>query len=130
MRTSTPSRDARYGVSTRSQPPTSAPHARASCAYADRPAPPIPTNQSLLPASGCKPDQLLRDLVRRVRPGGTAHCLSHALEPRRILEQLPDEPGHCLERRVAHDDGAARMREVLRVLRLVVARRARVRDED
>ena len=73
----------RYGVSTRSQPPTSAPHARASCAYADSPAPPIPTNQIRRPSSGRKRDQLLGDLVRRVRPRRPQHRLAHLRKARR-----------------------------------------------
>ena len=84
-------------MSTRSHPPTSAPQARARKAYDDNPAPPIPTNHSRLPASGRKRDQLLRDLLRRVRPGQPEHRLSHRREPRRVGEQLLHERRHAVE---------------------------------
>src|SRR5581483_5058727 len=116
----------RYGVSTLSQPPTSAPHARASCAYAERPAPPIPTNQSFLPASGCKLEQLLRDRVGRVRLRARQHFLAHVREPRGIREQRAHDVRHARELLLAHDLDAAA--EPLCVLVLVVARRVRVWD--
>src|SRR5206468_5981151 len=95
--TSTPSRWARYGVETRSQPPTSAPQARASCAYAESPAPPIPTNQMRRPASGRKRDQLLGDLSGSLRPGRPEHRGTHPFEAPRIVEQRAHQVGHVLE---------------------------------
>src|SRR5690242_3576703 len=86
--TSIPSRCARYGVSTRSQPATSAPHACASSAYALMPAPPMPAIQRRLPASGCELDELIGNPLGRVRLRGDAHRAAHPLEPRRICEQL------------------------------------------
>ena len=83
-----PSSRLRYSVSTRSHPPTSAPQARARNAYDESPAPPMPTNQRRLPASGRKRDQLLRDLVGRLRSRHRAHGRAHRLEPRRVGEQL------------------------------------------
>src|SRR2546421_600235 len=67
-----PSRCARYGVETRSQPATSAPHACARSAYALIPAPPIPASQRRLPVGGCDlPDGASRarddDVGRRKR---------------------------------------------------------------
>ena len=58
------------------------------------------------------------------------HRLPHPREPLRVAEQLLDEGGDAVELRLGHDDGAAAALEVARVLRLVVAGRVRVRDED
>src|SRR5262249_37370979 len=76
--TSTPSRSGRYGGETRSQPPPSAPHAEAIAAYAESPAPPMPTNQIRRPSSGRgKLDQLLGDPRRRMRFGERLHLQTH-----------------------------------------------------
>ena len=94
------------------------------------PAPPIPTNQSRRPSSGSrKGDQLLGDLVGRVRARGAKHCLSHPRQPRGVGEQLADEARHALQLRLRDDDGAAAPLEVARVLRLVIGGRVRIRDE-
>src|SRR3954452_22410902 len=119
----------RYGVSTRSHPPTSAPQARASCAYAERPAPPMPTNQIRLPSSGREGNELLSNLVRRVRTGDGQHRRAHPAQPRLVVEQRAHEVGNVVEIELAHHDRSARAHEVLGVLRLVVARREGVRDE-
>src|SRR5581483_5352797 len=123
---------ARYGVSFRSQPPTSAPHASASSPYADSPAPPMPTSQIRRPASGLsarKRDQLLGDLVRRVRLRGPQHRLPHRREPRVVREQLSDHPRDACDLGFSDDDRPARRLEVARVLRLVVGGHVRRRDE-
>ena len=73
-----------------SLPPRHPTRGRAN-AYADSPAPPIPTNQICLPSSGGKRDQLLGDLVRGVRPRHRQHRLPHAREPLWVAEQLGDE---------------------------------------
>src|SRR3954454_23193364 len=79
--TSSCSRNAsRYAVSTRSQPPPSAPHADAIAAYAERPAPPIPTNQRRRPSSGGKLDQLFRDDARGIGLRERAHAIGHPRE--------------------------------------------------
>ena len=79
--TSIPSSCSRYGVRTRSQPRTSAPHARASKAYALMPAPPIPAIQNLRPSRG-EGNELLGDLVRGIRPGELRHRGRHLRKPR------------------------------------------------
>src|SRR4051794_31676864 len=119
----------RYGVSTRSQPPTSAPQARASCAYADRPAPPMPTNQMRRPSSGREGNEILRDFLRRIRTGDCEHRLAHPAQPRLVVAQGPHEVGDVVEIELSDHDRSARAHEVLGVLRLVVPRRERVRDE-
>src|SRR2546425_425988 len=98
---------ARYGVSFRSQPPTSAPHARASSPYAESPAPPIPTSQIRRLSRGSKRDQLLRDLVRRVRPRGTAHRLAHLHEASVVCKQRPHSVRHPRQLALRHDQRAA-----------------------
>src|SRR5918994_1071845 len=94
--TGTPASRRRYGVSTRSQPPTSAPQARARKAYDESPAPPMPTNQIRLSDSGCKRDQLLRDLVGCARTRHRAHRRAHRFEPGSIVQELGDETGHAV----------------------------------
>src|SRR5205085_9599929 len=94
----------RYGVATRSQPPTSAPHACASCAYADSPAPPIPTNQMRRPSSTGERDQLVGDLLRRTRARRAQHRIAHPPQARRVPEQRAHELGHVLEVELAHQD--------------------------
>src|SRR5581483_9380296 len=64
-------------------------------------------------------DQLLRDGLRGFRPRGAKHRLAHLREPRLVVEV-----------ELAHHDRAARAHEVLRVRRLVVARRERIGDEN
>ena len=115
----------RPGPSRRPRPPRRARAARRP----ERPAPPIPTNQSRRPLSSAagKRDQPLGDLLGRVRLGDAEHRLPHP------LEAAPD-------RRAASERGPGRRRgrgrgpssrrppdEVLGVLRLVVGGRERVR---
>src|ERR1700756_759735 len=110
-----PCRCARYGVSARSQPATSAPHACASSAYALMPAPPTPAIQMRLPASGCEGDELIRDPLGGVGLGGGEHRRAHLLEARRRREQMLDERRHVRARiAVEHDDRTARALEVER----------------
>src|SRR5829696_3279254 len=123
-----PSSRRRYGVSTRSQPPTSAPQARARKAYDERPAPPMPTNQSRLPSS--KRDQLLRDFLSRLGPGHRPHRRAHRVEPGLVGEQLVHEQRHAIELGLRHHDRAAAALEVARVQGLVVGGRMGIRDED
>src|SRR5215831_6502826 len=120
----------RYEVSTRSQPPTSAPQAAAIAAYADRPAPPMPTNQSRRPSSGRKLDQLFRDHARCIRFRERTHPLRHALEPVGLTEQRARKIGHAAELGLGHADRTAAALEVLRVQALVIGRRERIRNED
>jgi hypothetical protein len=96
----------RYGVLTRSQPATSAPQARVTTASALIPAPPIPANQSFLPASGRKRDQLLRDHVGRVRTRGRSHGLGHPGEPGVVREQPLDDPRNAGKLGLLDDDRA------------------------
>src|SRR5207244_8222018 len=111
----------------RSDPPPPAPPSRATSASALMPAPPIPTNQKRLPSS--KRDQLLGDLVRRIRPRDPEHGLAHLREPARVAEQRTDDLRHLPELGVRDEDRTARRLEVLRVFRLVVARAERVGHE-
>src|SRR5213593_132240 len=104
MVTSIPARWARYGVATRSQPATSAPHACATSAYALMPAPPMPAIQKRLPASGCEGDELIGDRVGGIRLRGGAHGVGHRAQPGRVGEQLRDEPRHRFPRLVVVDD--------------------------
>ena len=120
----------RYGVSTRSQPPTSAPQARARNAYAESPAPPIPTNQSRRPSRTGKRDQLLCDLVGGVRPRHPQHRRAHRDQTPAIGEQLLDERRHAVELGLGHEHRAAAALEVPRVQRLMVGGRVRIGDED
>ena len=83
----------RYGVRTRSQPPTSAPQARASCAYAERPAPPIPTNQSRRPVKRAQREQLVGDLVGRAGLAPRAASPRPSLSRARVVEQRAHESG-------------------------------------
>src|SRR4030095_16646998 len=76
-----------YEERPRSEPPTSAPHSFATSASALIPAPPIPTNQRRLPASGCKRQQLLSDRLGRVRLGHPPHRGTHLFQPRPIVDQ-------------------------------------------
>src|SRR5207244_6490283 len=108
----------------RAAPRTPPPHPRPPSATAPTPPPPIPTNQKLLPSS--KRDQLLGDLVRRIRPRDSEHRLAHLREPARVAEQRTNDLRHLPELGVRDEDRAARRPEVLRVLRLVVARAERV----
>src|SRR5262249_56343874 len=110
----------RYGVSFRSHPPTSAPQTRASNAYAESPAPPIPTSQMRRPSSGRNCDQLLGDLVRSARTGGTAHRVAHLGQPGRIGNQTADDLRHANDLGLGNDHRPTRPLEVARVLRLVV----------
>src|SRR3954470_13127473 len=123
------SRCARYGVSWRSQPATSAPHACASSAYALMPAPPIPAIQRRLPASGCELDELIGDPLCCVGLRGAAHRLAHRAQPRLVAEQLLDERGNTSDIGVVDDGRAAGVDEVLRVRALMVGGRMRIRDE-
>src|SRR5438067_417897 len=93
------------------------------------PAPPMPAIQIRLPASGCELDELIRDPLCGVGPGGSLHGRSHPYEPRLVAEELLDDERNLVNSRVVDDDGAARVDEVLRVRALMVARRIRVRDE-
>src|SRR6185437_8011499 len=86
--TATSSRCARYGVSTRSQPATSAPHARARSAYALMPAPPMPAIQKCLPVSGGELDELIGDPLGGVGLRSGAHRVAHRTQPRLVAEQL------------------------------------------
>ena len=115
---------------TRSHPPTSAPHARESFAYAESPAPPIPTNQIRLSANAGKGDQLLSDRLRRLGPGRGEHRLAHSPAAVGVVEQRAKELRDATELGLGDDDRAAGPLEVVRVLRLMVARRVRIRDED
>src|SRR5690242_5807403 len=119
--TSIPSRCARYGVSTRSQPATSAPHACATSAYALMPAPPMPAIQMRLPVSGCELDELIGDPLGCIGPCGCAHGCRHRLEPRPVGEQRLDQLRHAASLRLRNDDGAPRALEPFRVLALVAA---------
>ena len=94
------------------------------------PAPPIPTNQRRLPASPqAGGDQLLRDLVGRVRPRDPPHRGAPSPRAARVVEQRAHEVGHAASSLRAR--GPRRPPpEIARVLRLVVGRRERVRDED
>src|SRR4051794_12094195 len=69
------SRCARYGVSLRSHPETSAPQACASSAYALMPAPPIPVIQMRLPVSGGELDELIGDPLCCIGLRSAAHRL-------------------------------------------------------
>ncbi len=129
-RTSPSASAARYGVRTRSQPPISAPQARASCAYALKPAPPIPTNQSLRPVNAAPaPIELVRDLLGGVGPGCRQHCRSHVREARSRRAASERAPAR-FELQLPHHDRAARSHEVLGVQGLMVAGREWIRDED
>src|SRR5438552_387040 len=120
--TSIPASCSRYAVGVRSQPRTSAPQARASNAYALIPAPPMPAIQSLRPSSG-EGNELLGDLVRRIRPGKAGHRRRHLRKPLRIVEQGADEVRRLRKVALRHDDRTTALLEVARVLRLVVAGR-------
>ena len=115
-------------MSTRSQPPTSAPQARASERVRGQPAPPMPANQNRRPASGCEGDELIRD-----RPPPRRAARARIAPP--IAASRGGSPSSSstwrgrVELGLGHDDGAACAREVPRVLRLVVGRRVRGRDE-
>src|SRR3989442_5184477 len=130
MTSSKPRSRSRYDVSTRSQPPTSAPQAAAIAAYAERPAPPMPTNQIRRPSKGRKPDQLLGDLVRGVGLRDTPHRRAHGVEPLRVAEQRAREVGNAAELRLRDDDRSAAALEVARVQCLVVGGRERIGNED
>src|SRR6266566_8673584 len=117
--TSIPESWSRYGVCFRSQPRTSAPQARASNAYALIPAPPMPAIQSLRPSSG-EGNELLGDLVRRIRSGKAGHRRRHLREPLGIVEQGADEVRRLRKVALRHDDRTTALLEVARVLRLVV----------
>src|SRR5262245_21470215 len=114
MRTSIPASrtGSRYGVSFRSHPPTSAPQARASNAYAESPAPPIPTSQMRRPSSGGKRDQLLGDLVRGAPTGDAAHRIAHLDQPRWIGEQAARDLRHANDLWFGDDNGPTRSLEV------------------
>src|SRR5882724_8076372 len=110
-----------YVVCVRSQPRTSAPQARASTAYALMPAPPMPAIQSLRPSRG-EGNELLRDLVRRSGPPEPCHRGGHLREPARIVEQRADHVRRAPDVGLRHDDRTPALLEVVRVLRLVIAR--------
>src|SRR3954463_10893839 len=123
------SRCARYGVSLRSHPATSAPHACASSAYALMPAPPIPAIQMRLPVSGCELDELIGDPPCCVGLRRGEHRRSHLLQPRRRGAQVLDQRRPVLRCvAVEDDDSAARQLEVLRVRALMVRRRLGIRN--
>src|SRR2546425_11465820 len=130
MTSSKPRSRSRYDVSTRSQPPTSAPQAAAIVAYAERPAPPMPTNQIRRPSKGRKLDQLLGDLVRGVRLRDTPHRRAHRVQPLRVAEQRAREVRNAAELRLRDDDRSAAALEVARVQCLVVGGRGRIANED
>ena len=114
-RRSTPPSASRYGVATRSQPPTSAPHARASCAYADRPAPPMPTNQSRRPLKRRQARSAPRRSRRRRRAWPRAASPRPSAASRAsVVEQRANVVGHVVEVELAHHDRAAGADEVAR----------------
>ena len=86
----------RYGVSTRSQPPTSAPQARARKAYEERPGTADPDEPEPPTAERRKRDQLLRDLVGGLWPRHRQHRRAHRLEPRPVGKQLVDQRRHAV----------------------------------
>src|SRR6266571_324707 len=118
--TSIPWSCSRYGVCTRSQPRTSAPHARASSAYALMPAPPIPAIQNLRPSRG-EGNELLGDLIRGIGPGKPRHRGGHLCKTVRIVEQRADQIRRAPDLRLRHDHRTAALLEVARVLLLMVA---------
>ena len=77
-----------------------------------------------------KSHELVRDLLRSVRPGERAHRVAHPPQPLGIVEQLVHESGDACELLLAHDDCPSPALEVNRVLKLVVCRRVRVRNEN
>ena len=98
--------------------------------YADSPAPPMPTSQIRPTARAGKRDQLLRDLVGSLGLRGRAASprpSPRAAPRRRAARARP--PARAPISALGHDDHAARLLEVARVLRLVVVRHVRGRDE-
>src|SRR5262249_49494696 len=126
--TSMPERWARYGVSTRSQPRTSAPQACASSAYALIPAPPMPAIQMRLPASGCEGDELIGDPLCCVGLRGGAHRVGHRLSENDVCEQLGHEHRDAPRSvTVVDDDCPAGVCEVLGISVLMAAGRVGIR---
>src|SRR6266536_984788 len=88
---SMPSRCERYGVSTRSQPATSAPQACARSAYALIPAPPIPAIQRRLPARGCEGEELIGYRIGVIRLSCDAHGIRQREHPSGVVAQFDDD---------------------------------------
>src|SRR5215208_1695333 len=115
------------GESTLSEPDTRAPSKWATSARPLIPAPPIPTKCRLRPANGASPisgssrqgEQLAGDPLGSVGPGHRTRRLDHRPQPLRGAELG-----------IGNDHGGAGALDEARVLRLVVGRRVRVRDQD